>query len=201
MGIMAAVLALVLAAVILRQRLATFAAQRPQDYAGGAPEVDIRRHLNGALICDGAIFGPMGRVTSRFTATMTGTWDGDRGVLDEVFRYDTGTEQRRAWTLTLLPGGAIRAEASDLIGTGTGAQSGPAVLLSYRIVLPPSAGGHVLDVRDWMYLTPGGTLVNRSQFRKFGIMVAELVATIRPAGVQGGAVSDERRPDAEKDTM
>jgi hypothetical protein len=31
-----------------------------------------------------------------------------------------------------------------------------------------------------MYLTPNGTIVNRSQFRKFGIKVAELVATMRP---------------------
>ena len=32
--------------------------------------------------------------------------------------------------------------------------------------------------RSWL---PGGALVNRSQFRKFGLKVAELVATIRPA--------------------
>ncbi|MEM7321134.1 MAG: DUF3833 family protein, partial [Pseudomonadota bacterium] len=36
---------------------------------------------------------------------------------------------------------------------------------------------------DWMYLAPNGTIVNRSQFRKFGIQVAELVATMRPADV------------------
>jgi hypothetical protein len=29
-----------------------------------------------------------------------------------------------------------------------------------------------------------GTIINRSQFRKFGIKVAELVATMRPAGAQ-----------------
>jgi hypothetical protein len=32
-----------------------------------------------------------------------------------------------------------------------------------------------------MYLAPNGNIVNRSQFRKFGIKVAELVATMRPA--------------------
>ena len=41
-------------------------------------------------------------------------------------------------------------------------------------------GSHVLKTVDWMYLTPDGTIVNRSQFRKFGIKVAELVATLRP---------------------
>ncbi len=32
-----------------------------------------------------------------------------------------------------------------------------------------------------MYLAPNGTILNRSQFVKAGITVAELVATIRPA--------------------
>lgn len=32
----------------------------------------------------------------------------------------------------------------------------------------------------WMYLSDNGTILNRSQFRKFGIRVAEMVATMRP---------------------
>jgi hypothetical protein len=59
-------------------------------------------------------------------------------------------------------------------------QAGSAVQLCYKIQLPRDAGGHVLDTVDWMYLTPNGTIINRSQFRKFGIQVAELVATMRP---------------------
>ena len=70
--------------------------------------------------------------------------------------------------------------APDLVGAGTGRQEGNAVNLRYRIRLPKDAGGHVLSVNDWMYLTPNGSIVNRSQFRKFGIQVAELVATMRP---------------------
>jgi hypothetical protein len=34
-----------------------------------------------------------------------------------------------------------------------------------------------------MYLMQNGTIINRSQFRKFGIKVAELVATMRPIEV------------------
>ena len=70
--------------------------------------------------------------------------------------------------------------ANDIIGTARGRQAGSAARLTYRIRLPDSAGGHVLDVVDWMYLAPGGAIVNRSQFRKFGFKVAELVAVMRP---------------------
>ena len=100
--------------------------------------------------------------------------------MDEVFRYDDGTVQNRAWNLTLGNDGSIKATAADVIGTGTGVQMGDAVQLKYKLRLPEGSGGHVLDVVDWMYLAPNGAIINRSQFRKFGIQVAELVATMRP---------------------
>jgi len=169
---------LALALAVLARRLG-FMAQRPADYAGTEPAADIRHHLSGPLLCEGVIYGPTGRVTSRFTARMEGRWDGNRGTLDEHFRYSGGNVQDRQWHLTLGNDGAIRAEADDLIGPGTGQQEGASVQLRYRIRLPETAGGWALDVTDWMYVTENGTIVNRSQFRKFGIKVAELVATMR----------------------
>ncbi len=158
-----------------------FRAQRPQDYAVGGPEFDIRKHLDGPLICEGVLYGPMGRVTSRFVADMHGSWDGNKGHLVENFQFDSGTNQRREWFLTSKNDGTFDAEAPDVIGVGQGVQMGSAIQLNYRIKLAEAAGGHELDTTDWMYLLDNGTLVNRSQMRKFGIKVAELVATIRRA--------------------
>lgn len=171
---------LTLALVIVRQRQASFSAQRPEDYAEG-PQFDIRRELNGDLDCEGMIYGPTGRVTSRFTARFNCQWEGNRGVMRETFHYDSGNTQHREWALTLGNDGRILADAVDLVGEGRGRQEGSAVQLNYTIRLPAEAGGHALKVDDWMYLMPNGTIMNRSQFRKFGIQVAELVATMRPA--------------------
>ena len=74
----------------------------------------------------------------------------------------------------------MQAEAADLVGTGHGVVAGPTVRMTYNLRLPDTAGGHVLKVNDWMYLTENGTIMNRSQFRKYGLKVAELVATMRP---------------------
>ena len=171
--------AVVLAAVALRSRYASFQAQTPADYAGLGPQFDLRQHLSGPLQCEGLIYGPTGRVTTRFVADMDGKWEGNTGTLSEVFRYDSGTVQHRAWTLALGNAGTITATAADVVGLGAGRVEGPGVVLRYRIRLTPEAGGHVLDVTDWMYLMENGTIMNRSQFRKFGIKVAELVATMR----------------------
>ena len=170
---------IVLGAILLTSRFTGFSAQRPADYADHSPRFDLRRHLSGPILCEGVIYGPTGRVSSRFVARMEGIWNGNTGVLRETFRYDSGTEQQREWRLALGNDGAIRAEADDVVGLGTGRAEGSAVQLRYRIRLTPEAGGHVLDVNDWMYLCENGTVMNRSQFRKFGIKVAELVATMR----------------------
>lgn len=168
-------------AVWARGRYAGFLSQSPEHYADGrSGQFDIRHHLNGPIACEGVIYGPLGRVSSRFEAEFDASWEGNTGVMREVFRYDDGSTQERAWNLQIGNDGRIKALAEDVVGDGSGWQSGDSVQLKYKLRLPAASGGHVLDVVDWMYLSPNGTIINRSQFRKFGIKVAELVATMRP---------------------
>ena len=168
------------AVVVLRRRYAEFYGQSINDYEDGMPELDIRKHLNGQMVCEGVIFGPLGRVTSTFFADFDIRWENGRGVMDEVFHYDDGSVQNRQWVITMGENGQFRAAADDVPDGGRGVQGGPAVQMRYAIRLPEESGGHLLDTVDWMYLTPNKVIVNRSQFRKFGFKVAELVATIRP---------------------
>jgi hypothetical protein len=173
-------MALTVLLALIARRWIGFTAQTPADYRDHAPAFDPRTHLCGPIQCEGVIYGPTGRVASRFVADMHGSWDGAVGTLREDFRYDSGLEQARCWTLHLGNDGDIRALAPDVPGEGSGQVSGSSVVLRYKIQLAPSAGGHVLDVTDWMYLMENGTILNRSQFFKWGIKVAELVATMRP---------------------
>ncbi|MEL6914905.1 MAG: DUF3833 domain-containing protein [Pseudomonadota bacterium] len=172
--------ALVVGASLLVASRWSFKSQKPQDYATKGPQFDIRQHLQGPILCEGVIYGPTGRVTSRFVADFDAHWEGNTGVMKETFRYDSGEVQDREWRLTLGNDGSIKADADDLVGQGSGRQEGNAVQLNYNIRLPEKSGGHVLSTTDWMYLVENGTIMNRSQFRKFGIKVAELVATMRP---------------------
>ena len=171
--------ALMAVAAMLKTRYVSFWAQKSDDYADG-PIFDIRERFNGPVECEGIIYGPTGKVSSRFVANFEATWEGNVCTMVEKFHYDSGLVQDRVWTLTLGNDGRIKAEAPDVVGAGTGQQSGSAVLLNYRIKLTKEAGGHALDVPDWMYLMSNGHIMNRRQFRQFGIHVAELVATRRP---------------------
>jgi len=168
----------VLAVVFVRHRLTAFTSQQAADYSDGAPRFDLREHLEGKMICDGVIFGPTGRVTSSFTADFDITWDDNVATMHEEFTYSNGDTQTRQWVITLEENGNFSARADDVPGIAKGIESGPAVIFRYPICLPPESGGYKLWAFDCMYVAPNGTVVNRSQFRKFGIKVAELIATI-----------------------
>ena len=175
-------LCLVILLGLAAQRLFfSFAAQDPQSYAATEPAFDIRAILNGPIQSEGVIFGPTGAATSRFVAQMRGSWQGDAGTLSEDFTYADGSTQARLWTLKMGEGGTFTATAPDIEGLAQGQQSGSTVRMTYRLRLPAEAGCHVLDVTDWLYLMPNGVIMNKSEMRKFGIKVAELVATMRPA--------------------
>jgi hypothetical protein len=170
-----------IALVLIAGRWLGFEAQDPEFYADSGPAFILTEHLNGPILCEGVIYGPLGRVESRFVATMQGDWTQDGiGTLAEEFTYSTGNAQSRKWNLTQGENGHFTATADDIIGTAQGIQRGSTVRMTYRIRLPQEAGGHVLNVTDWLYLTDNGVIINRSQMRKFGIKVAELVATMRP---------------------
>lgn len=182
----ALVFALVVLALIgVRATWFSFAAQDPQSYAGTTPAFVVPKVFNGDLVSEGAIFGPTGRVVSRFVMQMKGEWTGQTGTLTESFQYDSGKSQQRQWHMVMGQDGRFTATADDIIGKAEGIQSGSAVRMRYRIRLPKDAGGHVLDVVDWLYLMPDGTIMNRSQMGRFGITLAELVATMRPVAHAG----------------
>jgi len=159
----------------------SFSAQKPEDYADTAPAFDLRRHMAGPLTSEGVIFGPTGKVAGRFTARMDGQWEGASGTLTEHFSYASGTSQTRQWHLQMGNDNRFTATADDVIGQAEGVMSGATVRMTYRLKLEEDAGGHVLNVTDWLYLMEDGSIMNKSEMRKFGIKVAELIATMRPA--------------------
>ncbi|WP_106205789.1 DUF3833 domain-containing protein [Aliiruegeria haliotis] len=174
------ILLLAITVLTARSLLLSFRAQRPADYAATSPEFDIRQVLSGPIISEGLIYGPSGRMTNSFVARMHGEWRGDSGTLSEDFTYSNGNSMQRKWFLTMGPDNTFTATADDIEGEGYGVISGATVMMRYRIRLPEAAGGHVLNVTDWLYLMEDGTIMNRSEMRKFGIKVAELIATMRP---------------------
>lgn len=180
----------------LWQSVWSFGAQKPEDYAGATPRFDLRQALSGPMLSEGVLFDYTGRANTRFIAEMTGLWSAEGGALSETFRYDTGGVQSRRWEVSFGKDGRFTATAGDIVGEATGIQSGDTAMLRYRLRLPEEAGGHVLDVTDWMYLMENGVVMNRSQMRKHGVLAAELIAVIRKAPAEEAAQATPAREAA-----
>ncbi len=170
-----------------------FSQQKPSDYESNGPKLDFRTVMQGHFLCEGLVYDFRGKVVARFKADMHGEFEGSTGTLKEHFIYASGREDNREWTLSFNDDGSFTATAPDIVGIAIGQQSGNTVKLTYKIKLPQDAGGHVLSATDWMYLTDHGTLINRSEMRKYGIKVAELFAVMKhrdlgdPAHILTGA--------------
>lgn len=162
----------------------SFRAQRPKDYAAEQPLVDLPTLLRGEYRAHGLIFDYTGRANTRFTATIVGTFDEAGGTLAERFAYEgSNTVDTREWQIRFTGPETFTATAADVEGPAEGVVAGNAIRMAYRLRLPERAGGHVLDVVDWLYVMEDGTIINRSDMRKFGIKAAELFAVFhRPAG-------------------
>ncbi|MEP1929988.1 DUF3833 domain-containing protein [Shimia sp.] len=171
---------LILLLLLAKTILFSFRAQTPSDYINSGPAFSLKTHLSGEILSEGLIFGPNGKMTNSFVAKMFGRWDGNTGTLSEEFTYSNGKQQSRKWYLTLGEANTFTATADDIIGLARGSVSGSTIKMEYKIKLPEESGGHTLTVTDWLYLTSNGVIMNRSEMRKFGIKVAELIATMRP---------------------
>ncbi|KNZ33361.1 MAG: lipoprotein [Methylibium sp. NZG] len=167
-------LAAALAAFATAVLTACASAPVPSDYAAEKPALDLATYFNGDLVAHGIFTDRGGKVQRRFTVTMTGTWTGNDGVLDENFVYSDGKKERRVWRLKKLPDGRYTGTADDVVGTAQGQVAGNALQWKYTLRLP--VGDKVYDVQfdDWMYLMDDRVMLNKAEMSKFGIRLGEV---------------------------
>ncbi len=153
----------------------------PQVYQAETPKMDFITYFSGETHGYGAIYGFTGKVTDRFHVAMQGTpgknAQGQRTLdLQEQFTYSSGKTQKRAWFVTEVAPGKLAATAPDVPGDATGEESGNAVSFKYKITIERANGSSVtVGSDDWMWHITDDIILNRNQFTKFGIPVAELV--------------------------
>lgn len=148
------------------------------DYSNTSPQLDLREFLNGELRAYGMLQDRSGRMTRRFTATLQGSWNGEEGVLAEVFQFDDGEVQERTWRLRHEGDGRYTGTAGDVIGTATGSIGGSVFHWQYQLDVPWRDDSIAVNLDDWLYLVDAQHLLNRTTLTKFGFRVGELTLLI-----------------------
>lgn len=150
-----------------------------EDYREMKPALDLRQFFNGHISAWGQFQDRSGKVIKRFTVDMTGTWQGNQGVLEEHFIYDDGSKQTRIWHLTALPDGKYIGRAADVVGEAKGQVHGPALNWTYTMALPVDGKIYEVQFDDWMYLHSESTMMNRAVMKKFGLKLGEVTLFFR----------------------
>lgn len=150
------------------------AGPQPADYAAEKPVLDLKTYFDGPLVAHGVFTDRSGKVARRFIVQMTGTWNGNQGVLDERFTYSDGKTERRVWRLTDLGGGRYEGRADDVVGVAQGIAAGNALNWRYTLALPVDGTVYEVQFDDWMYLMDERVMLNKAVMSKFGIRLGEV---------------------------
>ncbi|MFN3611519.1 DUF3833 domain-containing protein [Tepidimonas sp.] len=150
------------------------ASQQIESYAAERPALDLKTYFDGRLVAHGMFQDRSGQVVRRFVVEMTGTWQGNHGMLDERFTYSDGKTERRVWRLIDDGNGHYRGTADDVVGEASGQVRGNAFNWRYTLRLPVDGQVYEVQFDDWMYRIDERVVLNRAEMRKFGIRLGEV---------------------------
>ena len=146
-----------------------------EDFSNAKQTFVLEEYFAGKTTAWGLYEDRFGTVKRQFVVDITGSWDGKQLILDEDFTFADGEKSTRQWRITKLADGRYEGRADDVIGVATGRQSGNA--LSWRYVLDLKISDQstlAVTFDDWMFLQPGGVLMNRARMSKFGIELGQV---------------------------
>jgi len=159
--------------------------QSVEDYSQSTPALDFKTFFTGPMTAHGIVQNRFtGEITRKFTADLTGTWEGNDGVLDEVFRFEDGEVWERQWNIQNADGSSFTATAEDVNGQAVGQTAGAVAHWQYNMQVPVGDTIRDMDMDDWMYLVDEDTIINRTDMKKFGITVARMTIVIRKENVE-----------------
>ncbi|MBD1388524.1 DUF3833 domain-containing protein [Neiella sp. HB171785] len=148
--------------------------QSLNDYQGQPDKLDVKNYFDGKLMAWGIVSDRSGTVKRRFTATIDASWQGNTGVLDEVFQFDDGEQQTRVWQLT-VDGDEISGTAGDVVGEASGSVVAYAMNWQYDLTIEVDGEEWVVGVNDWLYQIDDDVIINIGTLRKFGLEVGQVV--------------------------
>lgn len=170
--------------------LLTGCSMKVSDFSETEPRFLLEEYFKGQTTAWGLFEDRFGKVRRQFVVDITGTLEGDTLVLDERFKYADGETDRRVWRIRKLDEHRYEGRADDIIGTAQGESRGNALNWSYDMDL--KIGDSTLRVHfdDWMFLQPGGVLLNRATVSKWGLTIGEVTLAFAKQ-VNGKAANDD----------
>ncbi len=146
-------------------------AMKPEDFEGREPRFVLEDYFEGKTKAWGMFHDRFGTLRREFVVDITGTWNGSTLILEEDFNYSDGEQDRRVWTINKIDENTYTGTAGDIIGEAAGRTFGNALNWTYDMNLKVGDGSWRVKFDDWMFLQPGGVLLNRASVSKWGFEI------------------------------
>jgi len=161
-------------ALCLCGSLASCSAPRARDFAGKGPQLDPKAYFSGNIRSWGMVESRSGKVTDQFSTHMHGVPRKDGLRLSQDFHFASGRHEHRVWDIRVVDAHHFEGHANDSVGLAHGEAWGNAFEWNYTLAV--KAKGHTVNVnlRQIMLLQPDGILLNRVQYRKFGLRLGSI---------------------------
>lgn len=140
-----------------------------QQFENAKLKLSLEQYFAGTTYAWGTFEDRFGQLRRQFIVTIEGRIEGDNLILDEQFEYADGELDRRIWRIKKLDESHYQGTADDVIGTAEGEIAGNALNWRYQMNLPVGDSSYRVNFDDWMWLQPGGVMINRATVSKWGI--------------------------------
>jgi hypothetical protein len=146
----------------------------PEEVSQQQPKLDLYDYFAGETQAWGLFEDRFGRVKRQFQVAISGRIENQELVLEEDFIYGDGERERRVWRIKRDGEQGYLGTAADVIGEARGRVHGNALSWRYDMDLKVGEGRWRVSFDDWMFLQPGGVMINRARVKKFGLEIGSV---------------------------
>ena len=148
---------------------------KPATFENSTPKLDPVKFFVGHTHSSGVIENRGGKPTIRITTTTAGVLKDGIIYIEQDLYPEGGKINHRSWQLRQINKHHVDATANDIHGVAHGLLYGDAFSWTFRHTFSERKIIKHARMSQNMYLMPDGqTLIIRSVFRKFGIVVAQI---------------------------
>jgi hypothetical protein len=172
--------------LIITLSLTGCSSMKLQDFKQSQPKLALFDYFKGKTSAWGIFEDRFGNVRRQFQVDIEGLIEGNELTLDEKFQYSDGEKDQRIWRIRKTGDQTFEGKADDVIGTAKGEVQGNALHWTYYLNLKVGDSSYKVYFDDWMFLQPGGVMINRASLSKWGIDIGYVTLFFKkPSGGSG----------------
>ena len=151
----------------------------PYSSAPEAKPFDLYQFYDGPTEAFGFVQSRDQKFQRQFNCRIVGDVQGEKLTLNEEFWFDDGGIDKRQWNVERTAPGQYRATSDDIKGYAIGKTEGNILTWKYNLYYEVFGARRLFSFDDWMIGVSDTEMINKSQMRKFGLRLADLVLTFR----------------------